>query len=468
MPNVTWITADRPRFLGEPTDDATCTLRRDPPLAKVGDGAPTASKGGREDRSTEPTARARPQTARLYLWWLYVFLVCLVLPCDISLWVGPLRLSPYRIVLILALVPGIWMLCSGRAGRLNAADGFIALHAVWAALALLANHGLGEGLEPAGIYVIEATGSYLLARCGVRSPEDFRRVVRLLLWLVMALIPFAAYEGITGDALLRNTFRALFGGPPLEFAERRLGLKRPYVSFEHPILFGVFCSATLAMVFYSLARGFWGRLLRASPVGVATFLSVSSAALLAAAIQIALIAWDYATRRVPRRWLLLCGLFAALYVFIDVFGSRSPVIVITSRLTFSAETAYFRTYIFEHGIAEVWRHPLLGIGLGDWLRPEWMPPSVDNFWLLTAMRYGVPGFAFLVLAIIFSLQSLMRRHLPSPAAAEVRRGYLIGFFAMVFSATTVHLWGATFCLFLLLVGCAPGLARAGEIKGSAR
>jgi len=50
-------------------------------------------------------------------------------------------------------------------------------------------------------------------------------------------------------------------------------------------------------------------------------------------------------------------------------------------------------------------HPVFGIGYGDWARPNWIPASVDNFWLLTAMRHGVPGLGFLAAAFILVLFS---------------------------------------------------------------
>ena len=49
---------------------------------------------------------------------------------------------------------------------------------------------------------------------------------------------------------------------------------------------------------------------------------------------------------------------------------------------------------------EVGRHPVFGIGLNDWTRPWWRAKmaSFDNFWLLQAMRFGLPTLIFLALA----------------------------------------------------------------------
>ena len=40
----------------------------------------------------------------------------------------------------------------------------------------------------------------------------------------------------------------------------------------------------------------------------------------------------------------------------------------------------------------VWKYPLLGIGLGEWERPAWMFSStIDAFWLVIMIRTGVPA-----------------------------------------------------------------------------
>ena len=88
-------------------------------------------------------------------------------------------------------------------------------------------------------------------------------------------------------------------------------------------------------------------------------------------------------------------------------------------LTFNSGTAYWRLHIWNFGSAEVWRNPLFGIGLNDWARPSWMwTASVDNFWLLTAMRYGIPAFLLLVAGIAPNLVGIVRPDLPTEALRD--------------------------------------------------
>ncbi len=223
----------------------------------------------------------------------------------------------------------------------------------------------------------------------------------------------------------------------------------------------MFCAATLSLVFYGLRGGLWQRLSRSTVVVVATFFSLSSAPLLALGLQFGLIAWDFATRRVPHRWLILGGGFAAAFIAVDIVSTRSPFLVLSSYLTFNTQTGYMRTYIWDYASADVLRHPLFGIGLNEWARPEWMPPSVDNFWLLTALRYGLPAFAFLALGIVFSLQFLVRRRITSVSISEVRRGLMVSLLALIFVGTTVHFWNATFCTFMFLLGSGSWMKERG-------
>jgi hypothetical protein len=91
------------------------------------------------------------------------------------------------------------------------------------------------------------------------------------------------------------------------------------------------------------------------------------------------------------------------YVGIDLFSTKTPFHVFVNYFTFSKQSAYNRILIFEYGTAEVARHPVFGIGLGDWERPVWMSDSMDNFWLVTAVRYGVPALFLLLLGLLLGI-----------------------------------------------------------------
>jgi hypothetical protein len=92
------------------------------------------------------------------------------------------------------------------------------------------------------------------------------------------------------------------------------------------------------------------------------------------------------------------------------------------------------------------------VGLYDWDRPEWMPASIDNFWLFLAIHYGLPA-VFLILVVFFSifLRLSFRRGLNDRLVAY-RTAFLISMTALFLAGWTVHFWDAAYVLFLFLMG----------------
>ena len=239
--------------------------------------------------------------------------------------------------------------------------------------------------------------------------------------------------------------------------EPRLGLFRAQVTFPHPILYGVYCSTAFALAWYTpLARGA-GRFVRyfwCTIVFLATFFSVSSGAILSVMLQLMLMGWDWVTKKLKRRWLILFLIIAFCYVVIDLLSNRTPVTIFISLATFSAHNAWYRIIIWDYGSAEVLRNPLFGIGLREWIRPSWMQStSVDNFWLLTAMRYGFPGVIllgssfFLILKRVASMDFSNR-----PSMLACQKAYLMTLIGLFLSICTVHIWTSTFVHVMFLIG----------------
>ncbi|MGY4594568.1 hypothetical protein ACVWXL_002314 [Bradyrhizobium sp. GM22.5] len=81
-----------------------------------------------------------------------------------------------------------------------------------------------------------------------------------------------------------------------------------------------------------------------------------------------------------------------------------------------------------------------------------MPGSIDNFWLVTAVRYGIPGFLFIAggfLSVCFGLGRL--KNLPFDVA-QCRNGLIITLCGLAFAACTVHVWDAPYVLLMFLLG----------------
>jgi hypothetical protein len=391
------------------------------------------------------------------------FFLGMLLPTAVSLNLGGLRLSVYRVVLIVTFLPMLVRLLSGRAGRMTVFDALVAAHCAWALLALIKWGGLAQGIESGGIYVVEFAGAYLLGRVYVRGYVEFAAMARAYVALVCAMLVFTIPEAVTAVHILHDGISGAFGGPPAPFIEQRMGLERTFGPFDHPILYGVFSACAFSLAYFVVAeRRLTGArgMAQVVGVGVATFMSASGGPYVVLMMQGFVAAWQRVLGRVQGRWAALFTLFGLAYLAVDLFSTKTPFHVFVNYFTFSKQSAYNRILIFEYGTAEVARHPLFGIGLGDWERPVWMSDSMDNFWLVVAVRYGLPALG-LLLALLLGLVwcAGRRRGLPE-AWRRARHAWAFTLFGITVAAATVHLWNALFVLFLFLIGAGAWLLDA--------
>ncbi len=380
-----------------------------------------------------------------------IFVFSLALP--VIFYIGPTRLSPYRLVLVLTFIPCLMAWLSGSVGRTRLPDIFMLLAAIWGAIVLVGTHGIDKGLQSAGIFVIETFGTFLFARRYIRDIFAFQRMVRSLVFMVLFLLPFALYENVAGSPILIELFGKIFSVYDIVGSEARFGLRRAQGSFEHFILFGVVCSSAFALSFYvSGATARLGGRLSSGLVAMAVATSLSSGAILSVVVQAMLIGWDKVTKSVARRWGILAAILVTLYFVVDLSSNRSPFDVFISYLTFNSDTSYMRVHIWHYGTQSVMHHPIFGIGLNDWVRPSWMGGSMDNFWLVTAVRYGIPGFVFMAGGFLSICFGLGRLRSLSFQVAQCRKGLIITICGLALAVCTVHLWDAPYVLIMFLLG----------------
>jgi hypothetical protein len=403
-----------------------------------------------------PRALAGTAISLLLVW---LFVIGLVVPPENSLYVGSLRLSPYRVVLLIALLPCLYRYLNGQAGGFHVADALIVLHVLWATVSLYVAHGGNAAMvEDAGIYFLETAIPYFLARCYIRSAADFEALARFFSIVIICLLPWAAYESITD-----TTIRTVSADYPL-----RWGLGRAWGPFDHPILYGVFVSSMFGIVFFALQGRIsnFSRYVRSGAIVAATFFSMSSGPLVGLAAQWGLAGWHYVTRTVKRRWLFLGALFLAAWIVVSILSTRTPIQVFIHYFTFNPHTSYMRIYIFDYGLQNVLANPWFGLGMNQWTRPSWVPLSVDNFWLLNAMRYGIPALMMFAGAVVLTCLRVGRASIQDAQVRNCRTGWLVSIVGLMVAGLTVHYWNATYCLFMFLLGAGVWMAEAG--KGAAR
>jgi hypothetical protein len=394
-------------------------------------------------------------------WGVAIFMLSLVLP--IVIFVGPLRLSPYRIVLLLLAIPLGLQWVSGRFGPIRVTDILILFYGGWGALALLANPGASNTIQAAGIQIVEAFGAYLVGRAFIRNREDFSYFVTWFFWIVVVMIPFVGLEAVTGHRLLSEVLRGSFAVYGHSQEEIRWGMSRAQGPFEHPILFGVFCSAGFALSYYvrSQKRSAVVGYLSAGAFACATFFSLSLGAFVSIMAQAGFIAYDKTTTFLKHRWSLLVLGTASLYVLIDSLSNRTPITIFISLASFNSYASWVRIVQWRAGTAVVLEHPILGIGLGT-DPPLWTGIGVDDFWLMNAMRYGLPGLLALAAAVLSLFLALGRRTLDDPLEAACRKGFLVSLAGLCVALGTVHAWNAVFAFLMFFLGSSVWMLEAGE------
>lgn len=396
-------------------------------------------------------------------WPVSIYLFCIAVPLTFSL--GPLAMSSLRLFLLVMVVPLTVQVLMGRFGRRVLPDILFPLHILWVAMALGVNNP-DRMVQQVGSVGIEFLGGYMIARAYIRSPSDFLALTRRLVLLLLIFLPMSIGEALTNRAPPLDILHALpfFDSIQPVTTDQRLGLYRVQSIFNHPIHFGLFCSVVLSFCLVGM-KGIYSdtrRYLSTVVITLNGFLALSSGALLAILLQLGLIVWFTIFSGIKWRWWLLIGLIALGYVTVDILSNRTPIQVFMSYATFSAHTAYWRGLIFTYGMDNVWANPLFGLGLNDWVRPSWMiSGSVDNFWLVMAMRYGLPGFLILICGYLWALVCIMRRDFDSdPLLQQFRRAWVFSFIGMSFTLSTVHVWNNAYSMIFFMFGAGIWLLNA--------
>lgn len=406
-----------------------------------------------------------------HLFPLVVIAYTCLLPRELIFQVGPIEFDPTRTGAVL-MTPFALAILKRRPIRFSPFDFLATFVFAWYLIAAYAADGFPGGAIRGLGYASSTALVYLIARVGIRTHEDFRRLLILLLpgLFLAGLLIFI--ESTTHTIFVRPLIGELVGRPPPSTVDTvRLGLMRGSGPFTHPILGGVFLAALLPV--YWAAFGSLPRL-RLVGMGVAVFgfFSLSSAAILALVIGVGGIVAVKLQRLTRIPLLLLGGLGTAVVVLaLEIVTKYGALHFLLRHLTLNAGTARYRTSIWEHATIEVVNHPLFGIGERDWTRPLWMiRESVDAYWLFIAMRYGLPasvGMFLLALSVVV-LCVRSAAFLPKSPARDMHVGVAISVSVLIFSAFTVHLWEGILSLFLILIASGIALSQIGAELGQAR
>ena len=398
---------------------------------------------------------------------LVIFLLTMTQPYYFVF--GPLVIGPYRLMLLCLAIPLFFKWLRGSYGRLIASDFLILAYLAWMSLSLIVNGQAGRIPQYVGGSVLDVFVAYLLGRAAIRSRQDMIFFSKVFLLILLCLLPFALIESFTRNPVLVDLAK---GAPnsvikPFGYVShgQRLGLWRAQTVFSHPIHQGVVCSMGFSLAFYVLkhdssAPGVVKRAIWGSGTYFGTFLALSAGAYLSLIIQAGLMTWDKVLAAYERRWQLFGGAFVSMYAFLVVAANRPPPMVIAQMIALNSNTAWYRYMLWQYGSAEVMRHPIFGMGLfSDWAKASWMvKTSVDNQWLVLAMRWGIPGVALMIAAYLYVVVRLIRQDYKGDKVLSDMRLALVFILAGTFvTYGTVAAWSFPLSIMMFLLGASVWL-----------
>ncbi len=388
------------------------------------------------------------------------FLIAICLPPTIATYAGPLLITPYRLYMIVLLPYLLFRLFADRTLRAGPADLLVMFYGGWTAFCLLRNLPTA-GVQRAGQTLLETVGAYLLARVAIRSMADLFYLVKLLFAISMIAFALCIPEAITYKKFVLDWTSDITGMPYVTYfagTDIRMGLRRPQAFFASPILYGLFCASAISLIWYA-TRSTTIRLVKTALLAAAAFLALSSGPLLAVNVQILMIIGERLTRNVKQRSAIAILITVILTVLLDLTTNSGVTGIIVNHLTFNSDSAFNRILIWQWGTYNIMLHPFLGLDPDNWIRPSYMKPSCDDFWIAITMTGGLPCLAFLVGSMgiwLWKIGHLSVSNLPK-YYADFRRGWLFSFLAFAFTGFSVFFFGALQPFFFFTLGSAGAL-----------
>jgi len=399
-----------------------------------------------------------------------LLIIGIITPIELSPVIGTLHMLPHRVAILIFIIPALRRLFASKLVRPATQDYLFVAFNAWMLFIFIAHMDVGPGLQYGGSLVVESLGGYAIARAYIRTYDDFIATLTALFKAVCFVGLLALPEAITGNHYVHIWLRAIAVVQPGASDEVRWGLHRSYATFNHPILYGAFCASLLAMIWTTETR-MPMKIAKALSLTGATFLGLSSAPLNTLVVQSALGGLHKLTAKFPNRMKILGMGFVVVYIILSLIGDRSPIASIVSRITIDPQTGFYRTLIWGFGLDNVWAHPWFGLGLDDWVRPEWMhSTSVDAYWLIVTMQQGIPAIVLLIAAIWFLIAAVHKRGPGKRPKREQRAaiGWTLSFTAFSLAGCTVHYWDSTHTYLFFLLGMSGWLADPLKVKAKAK
>ncbi|MDJ0979371.1 MAG: hypothetical protein QNI87_12665 [Erythrobacter sp.] len=402
---------------------------------------------------------SRPIFALAFLFYL------LFIPEQFNTTIFGMYISPYRIFLIGS---SVFVIRHALQSRIVWAwpDLLIVVGVFWIWLSSYFISGeVSVMFARGGAHFIDIALGYFLVRASISTSRDFRHFLVLIAPAVATIGLIVAIESVSHRLFVSEIASAITGVSAKVRYDVRMGLARGVGPFPHPILCGIFLASFLPIYLISGLRG-WPKV--AGALGsVGAVFTMSTAAALGLNLGVLLLGYDWFTERFRNvTWSLFVSFGGMLYLAVEIASNSGAYGLMVRYVALNAGSAYNRVLIWRFGTESILQNPWLGIGYDDWDRPMWMHSgSFDHFWLILALRFGIPALVCFLLASLLALAMIMRRSTKSTQVdARLMRGVAISLAIFVIGVCSVSLWLAPLVWFFMLVGVGVSLAVSPEAR----
>jgi len=383
----------------------------------------------------------------------------LLSPPQLQMSVLGSALPPYRIFLIIVILVTLPRMIGGSF-RFAWPDLAVLATTAWISFAMFMTSESEEAFTATVAHFTDIAVAYFFARVAITDLQALRKFLILMLPGLFVFGAILAVEAITHTHIIQGVFSALTGNPVQYGSSPRYGLLRAQGPFPHPILAGVFFLSFLPLYWQS---GFklWPRL-AGGFAALCSIFTVSSVALLGIVASLGLLAYNWLSKQIANFTWSLFFFVAGTFIFVAELATKSGTFALFVRYaSLNSTSGYNRILIWKYGTQNVAQNPWFGIGYADWVRPSWMGASMDNYWLLTAVRFGVPASVLVGIATLVAALMLMRKSMRSASgAAEAERGVVMSLGVFALSMMSASLWLSAHVWFFMLLGITVSLAQA--------
>lgn len=431
--------------------------------------AQSAQDWSRRLRRVDAPAVKRQVNPLLRIFPVILLGYAVLVPVQAHVMLAGLRIDAPQMV-CLALLP--WMLARLAKGALRPGlvDALVFLTSSWMIISFAVWYGPAEGIVRGSALAINVLLPYLVARLAISDLNDIRRLLVVMLpgFLIAGLFMMA--EALSHRLIVAPLFEAIFGqatinrggeafGTIARYSEIRLGMLRAMGPFAHPILAGILMASLLPLYKNSGLRS-WPYLCGVA-VGFFAIFSVSSGAFLALLLAITLLGYDWLQRRVVfLSWPMMIITVSLAALAIELAPGRG-LLELAARATLTPSTAYNRIRILEFGMLAVEQYPWFGRGFTAIERLEFMPESIDNHWILLAVRHGAICSLAAIGASLAAVWGVTRRKLYANDL-DHKLGFALGMtvFILLFCGFTVAYFASSGPWYWMITGMAAAIMYA--------